>query len=81
MNIYQRKTLESLKRTVDLRLERYREELKESEANAREAIVQSAYHTHAYERGFKSGLLAAIWSLEITQSRLNDILNAGAETD
>ena len=81
MNLYQRKTLEALKRTVDLRLERYREALKESEANAMEAIADSAYHTHAYERGFKSGLLEAIWSLELTQSLLDDILNAGAETD
>ena len=32
MNLYQRKTLEALKRTVDLRLERYREYLEESEA-------------------------------------------------
>ena len=79
MNLYQRKTLEALKRTVDLRLERYLEELEKSEANAREAIVESAYHTHAYERGFKSGLLEAIWSLELTQSLLNDAL--GAETD
>lgn len=79
MNIFQRKTLEALKRTVDLRLERYREELEKSEANAREAIVESAYHTHAYERGYRSGLLEAIWSLELTQSLLNDAL--GAETD
>lgn len=81
MNYYQRKTLEDLNRIVDLRLERFREELAASNKTGREAVLDGDYHTHAYERGFQTGIMQAIWSLEITQSRLNDILDADADAD
>ena len=81
MNLYQRKTLEDLNRIVDLRLERCHEELSASNKTSMEAVLDCDYHTHAYERGFQIGILQAILSLEITQSRLNDILEAYAEAD